>query len=611
MSDAELFQVDDVVLECSRESTIRFENGQMQVQILAAGAPHRKRQDLFILEYGYDQPCIRLTDITFPTPEGRVVHSFRGPDSRFRPGLWLDGFAEAPTFEGEVRTQDGWLVIEGELRRDYGALPGPRILVRKRFEPGEIDPGKFTHVDLGPALEIDAQFVQRLEIGGDRGPVPPEVFRLTHLRHLHLGGYGVEDSLNEFARLQRLEGLQLSGMQMRSIPEGVFRLAALTSLSIRESNVEEISESIVNLGRLESLTVTNTPLRSVPEALFRLPNLQYLDLQWNKLVSLPDVSAAKQLREFHLKGNAFTSLPPSLASLTKVSIEAKFKPLYMDSGYKKAQPIDAGLFSAEQEPGFVRALDEALRANDLTRYREPLLQLSRKGVQFTTTERDDYSKTGNTRFGGDPDLPRSIPYPVDEPFAWIFLAQLDLNEIAPHQSYLPRTGTLSFFAADLEHVEEVRVIHHAPGTTLRRCPPPPEAVFDQGPFDGFRAEAAPAFSLPCLYNEESRLTSGQAALLEIQQDDALSDRYRRVRDAVASAEHGINLHVFTQHESPEEQAAEDSGGQHDEWMVLLRLGYDRNPGFCFWDAGTLSFMIHKRDLANQDFSRVVAFIESS
>ncbi len=73
----------------------------------------------------------------------------------------------------------------------------------------------------------------------------------------------------------------------------------------------------------------------------------------------------------------------------------------------------------------------------------------------------------------------------------------------------------------------------------------------------------------------------------------------------------MNTHVFTQHESPEEQASRERGGLPAEWINLLMLCSDGNPGFCFWDAGTLTFSIHDKDLALGDFSRVLWSLESS
>jgi uncharacterized protein YwqG len=76
-------------------------------------------------------------------------------------------------------------------------------------------------------------------------------------------------------------------------------------------------------------------------------------------------------------------------------------------------------------------------------------------------------------------------------------------------------------------------------------------------------------------------------------------------------EHGINSYVFKQHGTPEIEAVDKMKGKPDEWMVLLRVGSDGNPGFCFWDAGEIYFVIHKSDLDKKDFSNVYCGLESS
>jgi hypothetical protein len=74
----------------------------------------------------------------------------------------------------------------------------------------------------------------------------------------------------------------------------------------------------------------------------------------------------------------------------------------------------------------------------------------------------------------------------------------------------------------------------------------------------------------------------------------------------------MNAHVFTQSETPEEEASRQAGGLPAEWVNLLTLvSADPRPGFCFWDAGTLTFCIHEKDLALADFSRTVWHLESS
>jgi uncharacterized protein YwqG len=60
-----------------------------------------------------------------------------------------------------------------------------------------------------------------------------------------------------------------------------------------------------------------------------------------------------------------------------------------------------------------------------------------------------------------------------------------------------------------------------------------------------------------------------------------------------------------------ERAADDLGGLPSEWIPLLQLGWDEKVGFCFWDAGTLTFTIHQEDLRRCDFSRVHVRLETS
>jgi hypothetical protein len=137
-------------------------------------------------------------------------------------------------------------------------------------------------------------------------------------------------------------------------------------------------------------------------------------------------------------------------------------------------------------------------------------------------------------------------------------------------------------------------------------------------YRGYRAVVDATVSLPILYNAHHRYTGEDASLLQITDDDDQEDAYNTLADELSFSpedpQHGVHLQnafVFTQHESPEEQAVAMLRGSAGEWVNLLRLGSDQHPGFEFWDAGTLTFTIHRKDLALGDFSRVLAFIESS
>src|SRR5215208_6088067 len=67
------------------------------------------------------------------------------------------------------------------------------------------------------------------------------------------------------------------------------------------------------------------------------------------------------------------------------------------------------------------------------------------------TGEDDYSSIGNTRFGGDPDLPKGVEWPT-APGARRgkypnFIAQINFGEIPrlPNEDVLPTAGLLYIF----------------------------------------------------------------------------------------------------------------------------------------------------------------------
>lgn len=93
---------------------------------------------------------------------------------------------------------------------------------------------------------------------------------------------------------------------------------------------------------------------------------------------------------------------------------------------------------------------------------------------------DDDPTVGESRIGGDPDLPPELPWPSVAGEPLIFVAQFDLAALQdfPAAAELPATGLLSFFyspfSPDDWHLEHpVAVLHFAEGDPLVRRPAPP------------------------------------------------------------------------------------------------------------------------------------------
>lgn len=121
---------------------------------------------------------------------------------------------------------------------------------------------------------------------------------------------------------------------------------------------------------------------------------------------------------------------------------------------------------------------------------------------------DDYSTPGNTRFGGDPDLPRGMPWPRDparqEPTFSNFIAQINFAELPELSSgsCLPSRGILYLFVRYMECAAEPVILDalYYDGTldTLaRRESPAPDSLCDEYLVELIpqRIEAVPSVSL--------------------------------------------------------------------------------------------------------------------
>jgi hypothetical protein len=136
---------------------------------------------------------------------------------------------------------------------------------------------------------------------------------------------------------------------------------------------------------------------------------------------------------------------------------------------------------------------------------------------------DDYTTTGNTRFGGDPDLPQGCPWPCDGDPTDIdsrfsnFIAQVNFSEL-PHlaaPSGLPPHGFLYLFVRSLESAAEPVVLDalyfEGSLSSLRRVASlDPDRLCDEYLVDlqPQKVKAIPAISLPH-YRRDFRATFEQ------------------------------------------------------------------------------------------------------
>ena len=641
--------------------TVEFSK-RFYVQVRARTSHIQEAKEQGLLEYGYQLEegevqfsfdCGGIFKAGIPTGELRFEEGKTGAPQflHFRcNGVPLD-------FYGTATMREGWIGMNGVLKKSYQEEPCFPLTLYKRLSTDGID-WPLYQFTLEEALQIQAEAVQYIGISEYHEPLfPQEILSFKNLKHLSIH--------------RRSNTIESNEMALKEISARIGELEHLTELTLCNTSVTELPESLGELKKLERLNLANNRLKRLPKALFSLPKLKYLWASRNEIEELPEKIYLPHLEQVDLSYNQVTTLPESLARQPKLKkLSLQDNPLQsLPAAYNQIENIDMdiddkrrllnydyqgadgkGTIAWEEEVYYARndkqlheRLLKAVENPILSKYTAALEKLALKAVCLKTTEPDAYAATGNTRFGGLPDLPPGEAYPswqytyqdekVDHHY--IFIGQLNCEELAPYQDYLPRKGILYFFLEDEEEFG-CKVMYH-PNTAELQSAQHLDAeklnIFDTAePYTPFKVECSSFVALPSFYSDEywyKRVDAPELANLEdyehpdyeafteklrenLRKDLGKKGRFQEWNNTYyPDSQHSINDYVFTQHESPQEQAALKYKGNPEDWVVLLKVYSDSNCGFCFWDAGELFFVIHKSDLAKGDFSKVFASIETS
>ncbi|MES2571375.1 MAG: DUF1963 domain-containing protein [Verrucomicrobiota bacterium] len=460
---------------------------------------------------------------------------------------------------------------------------------------------------LGELTDLQELYLQACNISD----FPESILNLPHLRLLVIGNNSLRHFPNEIGCLVKLEHLGLSQNQLQRIPDSISLLARLNTLALAYNKLETLPDSIGAIGQLGWLSLDANQLRHLPHTIGNLSRLQSLSLNSNALRTLPDsICNLHSLESLSIKHNPFDSLPSCISrmeSLKDISIEAGKRSLLMDWSYQHSikppqiELTELKLFVTPKSELY-EPLMRVIKEGELTEVASIIVDAAREAIAIESTVLDDYSQLGNSRLGGFPDLADPSVFPKTEDLYWIFLTQIDLADLAPLNSFLPRSGLLSFFLDSTEALDAKVIFYQGdPGKliTVRHGGAEemisPDDDYTQTPY---RVKFERFFSLPHQPPE---------GILGDQEYEA----YEKCEALHEGVDHHINGYTFTQHESPQEQAASTLRGEPNEWVPLLKLGWDQQVGFCFWDAGTLTFTIHREDLRRWDFSTVHVSLESS
>jgi uncharacterized protein YwqG len=254
-----------------------------------------------------------------------------------------------------------------------------------------------------------------------------------------------------------------------------------------------------------------------------------------------------------------------------------------------------------------------------------------------------YNNVGNSRYGGDPDLPPFIDWPQSDGDFYGFLMQVNLADIPDIENNpLPSSGLLYFFILDDEDSTSVKakvLLYQGDMSQLRRVEHPPyEKLFIQvqemyANLNPHEIETRLSIDLPgygsqlyrqldtpkethhdkrnstryCeLMEEASGATDNNSVIGQILGTGSIGDF--DIRENAVLLKGGQDNKIYdTAYRSANKQTLEKAA---EKWMLLWRIDSDFTVGVNIWDAGSFYTAIRKDDLARAYFENTYIQLET-
>ncbi|HEX8230680.1 MAG TPA: YwqG family protein [Chloroflexia bacterium] len=289
---------------------------------------------------------------------------------------------------------------------------------------------------------------------------------------------------------------------------------------------------------------------------------------------------------------------------------------------------------------------------------ESLIQPSiRIGTQPVS---EDSLPVGASKFGGQPDLPPEITWPLsatlvdvedipgedDTPWTGIplaFLAQLNVPDVAEHdvEGALPSSGMLYFFlevsdetnfGSYVEERDSWRVLYYDGDSSVLVRTPYPIDLPEEGRFSACKVRFGHEITVPPFESfdyEKLNLSKGivgtslepmqgveqaNADKSEENSYGAIVQRLYQLSGGDTPAHRLLGYPDQIQGDLQKEAEVDSKGLNWDEvsnsdvgvsqWRLLLQIDTDEECGWCWGDAGRVYYLIQSDALRARDFSRV-------
>ncbi|KAI3841339.1 hypothetical protein MKW98_007820 [Papaver atlanticum] len=176
----------------------------------------------------------------------------------------------------------------------------------------------------GGVVEVVEERLEDVNLSGmNLDTLPSPSLNLAMIFKLDLSNNNIEvipESLT--ARLLNLVILDIHSNQLKSLPNSMGCLSKLKTLNISGNMIESLPKSIENCRSLEDINANFNKLTKLPDTIgFELVNLKKLSVNSNKIALLPySLSSMTTLRILDARLNCLRSLPEGLENLISLEI---------------------------------------------------------------------------------------------------------------------------------------------------------------------------------------------------------------------------------------------------------------------------------------------------
>ncbi len=134
--------------------------------------------------------------------------------------------------------------------------------------------------------------------------IPAEIGQCTALNYISIGNNLFISLPPEIGNLPVLRTLSVIKGPLATIPPEIGNISSLSRFEAYETNITEIPVELGNCTNLDTVVLSSCKLNSVPAEINKLTKLTILDLGYNNISDLPDMSALTKLKLFYVNNNS-------------------------------------------------------------------------------------------------------------------------------------------------------------------------------------------------------------------------------------------------------------------------------------------------------------------